>query len=579
MTEDYVTIKNEDGVPCKDRASCPIPNPFTKQKKLLQAFEQRSVVRDLFDELTTLLKPNEHGVTEETKIEEFWKRIQNLQGDERKVFNLEQEGKAFFFWLFEGINLETKSFSLKKIVKFILEKYHPFINLNMLDDRGNSLLDVIQYSGKFRYTEEYSIFKMIYSYLPTEEARVSLFLRPEKENACPLFIDAAQMNYALLKFYIDSFGPKLKDLVYYVSRFGKGNLLHRVMLDPIHSSDLSISPDKKQCIKLLLLNGVDPNQTISVDLQRKEELADQLKTPLNAIPDPPSVKPLELYLTFYYPPYEKELIKLFYTYGMKNENSFLQEQIKRWEIYLPFDNQKTLSLLSVIQALKENIQNLVEQYEYDGAMRGGMPWHYNNNNNYNNRNRYSNNSYGYSSGYDSQHYYSLLSSDEVTLFSTLRKSIADIVDFHPFLGPILLTDLQQFMENVIYFHKNPFSKNGKSIFVDPITIYKECLLIRKAYGKHGSKFKRTRKQNKEIMNKTLKNNLNILNFEADPDKQINELLSSILELVKKPQFTREEKTLFKKRAIDKKQSQINNKAKRNDLRTILEEMKGALAGR
>lgn len=587
LTAEYVSIIPEDGILCRDRKKCPIPNPFIKQQATLKQFEERELLRNLYGELTSLLEPDQYGTTYETKIEEFWKRIQDLQGREREIFNYRYKSwDPFLFWLLSRTDIDKGQYSLNKIATFIFDKYHSSIDLNMRDERDNSILDAILLSQRFKLNDEYNIFKSIYSYLPSQEAREALFLRLDAPGKCPLCnTEYTNRNYTLLKFYIEAFGPKLKDIVFHTTSFSRGNILHWVMMDYKESDDQRARGEQLKCVKALLLNGVDPNQKVTVDLDRKKQVAKELgmnEANIGRLSDPPSVKPLELYATLFYPPYNKQLLYMFYTYGMTNENSFIQEQHKRWSAFLPFKEQTIYSFQRVMNALKENVGLLVDDPGFYTPMRGGMPRYRDNYYNYYGNNysdRYSNNNDRYSNGYyDPKFYYNQLDTHEKDMFELLKNMYIDFLGFHSSLGYKLQKNFDEFIRALSIFRSTP--RQGKKIFTVPLKTYTECLRIRKAYGKHGSKFKRTRKQNKLNLNKTLRNNLNALDFEINPEKQINEILSTIMEVVKKPQFTREEKTYFKKQAIEKKQSTtLNDKTKRDELRRILEQMKTALAGR
>jgi hypothetical protein len=264
---------------------------------------------------------------------------------------------------------------------------------------------------------------------------------------------------------------------------------------------------------------------------------------------------------------------------MTNENGFLQNQIDSMKSILSYKSKQLESHENILEALYHGLIHMENDYDrnyedyYNTSQLGGFKGGYRN---YNDYNRYSN--YSRNSDNDRLYYYSRLSPSDKTTYIELYNKYEN---FRPFFSQIGIS-----MRNYISDLKRVQRKGtkivyvlNKNLFVNCISLLTECLRIRRAVGRHGSTFKRVRNQNKRNLNQTLKRNMNALNFILNPDKIINQLMDSILTLAKKPQLTKEEKELYKKRPIQIKQSTVSPQEKRDQLQALLDQLNEVLKTR
>jgi hypothetical protein len=153
------------------------------------------------------------------------------------------------------------------------------------------------------------------------------------------------------------------------------------------------------------------------------------------------------------------------------------------------------------------------------------------------------------------------------------------------------TNQTGFILSSLQFHRMVFKKEirrpprvsrvvvNKALFENMIELFNECLRVRRAVGKHGATFRRLRVTNKRNYNKTMKQKFNNLNFNLNPDPILNRLMETILTLAKKPQLTKQEKELYKKRPIQIKQSTVDPKEKRKQLLELLDQLEEVLKSR
>ncbi len=80
-----------------------------------------------------------------------------------------------------------------------------------------------------------------------------------------------------------------------------------------------------------------------------------------------------------------------------------------------------------------------------------------------------------------------------------------------------------------------------------IEVFEEALRLRKGVSKHGSKVRKSRKRNKNVINKTIKNRLVPINFNININEMLEKYIKKIKLNVEKPQLTENEKTHFKSR--------------------------------
>jgi hypothetical protein len=578
LTQDYTTIKASDGVPCANPDTCPISNPFTEQEKLAKEFNEKGTLYNLFQELLELLTT---ANSVEKAHEAFTKRIQNLKGNEKLIFNykIDKYANPYLIEILEKYPSVPSgpyagaSDKFYDLFIFILTKYANVIDYSMISVKNNNLLQAILKSKRFTGTNCYVLFKLIYSNIKDEATRENLFLNKGVINGCPLFVEE---NLLLYQFYIQTFGKKLNDIEYYISAYHKGNLLHKLMTNPLREEQAEKMKEKTLCILGLLTNGMNPNQKIMLDSEEKNKYdfttgSEEIKIK--------ELKPLELYADLFYLPYPNEVFLLFYKYGMTNENGFLQNQIDSMKSILSYKSKQLESHENILEALYHGLIHMENDYDrnyedyYNTSQLGGFKGGYRN---YNDYNRYSN--YSRNSDNDRLYYYSRLSPSDKTTYIELYNKYEN---FRPFFSQIGIS-----MRNYISDLKRVQRKGtkivyvlNKNLFVNCISLLTECLRIRRAVGRHGSTFKRVRNQNKRNLNQTLKRNMNALNFILNPDKIINQLMDSILTLAKKPQLTKEEKELYKKRPIQIKQSTVSPQEKRDQLQALLDQLNEVLKTR
>jgi hypothetical protein len=576
LTQEYTTIKDSDGVPCKNPDTCPIANPFTTQEHIAKEFNEKALLYNLYDELISILTTAESPLKGHEK---FMKRIQNLKGKERLIFNFRENSikNPYLMEIFEKyptihLHANKEKYPIFELSTFIFTKYADVIDYSMISVRNNNLLQVILKSGRFSHIQSYTLFKIIFSNIKDETMRDTLFLNKEVKYGCPLFVEN---NILLYKFYIQAFGKKLNDIDYYISYYHKGNLLHKLMTMYFPEGQTEQGKDKILCILGFLTNGMNPNQKITIDVKEKENYEKLGLREINI----GELKPLELYTELFFLPYLNEVFLLFYKYGMTNENGFLQKQIESMKSILSYTPKQLDSHENILQTL---------YYRYFAQDRYTDDYYYNNNNsynryqlggyyNYNNYNRYSD----YSRNSNEERgdmYYAKLTFNDKLIYGSLFNKYNNFDGFTSVIAESLQSYLYRFQIARRQGKKIVYEVN-KKFFEDGIALMKECLRIRRAVGKHGLTFKRVRNQNKRNLNQTLKRNFNALNFDQNPDKLINQLMDSILTLAKKPQLTKEEKELYKKRPIQIKQSTVSPQEKRDQLQALLDQLNEVLKTR
>lgn len=585
LTYAYANISSDDGTPCIDKTTCTIPNPYMEEEATRLEFNKKSVMRNLYSELYTLLVSSK-PIPEKGEV--FWRRIQNLQGNEQKIFTysggIDREETLIATML--RMNIQTATKSLYAMLSFVIDKYGSKMDFTVKAYYEQTILQFIFYSN-LKPLEIYSVFKKISDAIQDPRVREKVFLGDGSKNSCFLTNKKYHADFLILKFYIQTFGPKLKDISFFINSYMKGNLLHRYLMEYKKLNLSSSASDVLFCMEGLLSNGVDPNQPLLADAVEKEKLAQAFRVQSSMLEDLGDYKPLELHTTIFLPPYNTDLLKLFFKWGMTTENNYLNKQIDTWKGYVDPANSKELrSLKNVLLALDEYLTEEYATYDFtnnasiayrNNTQNGGMPrrhrlYSFSNNDTYSNR--YSNRWNNYNNRYR-EDYYSLLTQAEKLFFhkqSILAKEFLWAKNDITYSYQLCI----QWIDNLLEY---PNNARIKETILRTIAAFEDCKRIRRAIKKHGSKFRRTRKGNKARFNQTLKRNLNQVNINVNPDAFINKLLNEILELAKKPQFTKEEKANFKSRPITIKKSNANAQTKISQLQTILQSMKTVLETR
>jgi hypothetical protein len=573
LTKEYTTITSDNGIPCNDPVTCPISNPFTTQESIAKEFNERALLRILHEELVSLLTESS---SPEEGHEKLFRRIQNLKGKEKEIFNyqIEPSENPYLIELLEkypviGLSFETNSKVLYTLFSFIFTKYGDSINYSMITRGNRNILQALIQSNRFSELQIYALMKVIFSNIKEEEVRDTLFLNKGVKNGCPLVMEGSLVYYQL---YIQLFGNKLKDVEYFITAYHKGNLLHRLMSIYISPGDENKERYEllKSCILGLLINGVNPNQKLAIDPAEKEKY-NALKTEEIVIE---AYKPLELYTALFFPPYSKNIFINFYKYGMTNENGFLQKELEKMKSLRDMNDAQFHSHQRILESIKEyyfydrpGYNN--NYYAYNNPQLGGYRNYYNENN-YN---------YPYSNNDDPRYFYTTLTSEEKKQY----KSITEVYDNFSSKSTYIYLSLTYYMKVLLKEIRRPPRAPrltiNKSLFENTIEMLNECLRIRRAVGKHGATFRRLRVTNKRNYNKTMKQKLNNLNFNINPDTIINRLMEAILTLAKKPQLTKQEKELYKKRPIQIKQSTVDPKEKRKQLQELLDQLEEVLKSR
>jgi hypothetical protein len=585
LTEDYVKIKPSDGTFCADETACPLENPFIEEKNILNDFDRRNKVRKLYEELNSLLLAGNHPLE---KGERFLRRIANLVGDEQKVFTYEKKGQDPLLFFITSMHLRTREKRTFDILSFIIDKYGKKLNFALISGYSNATIVGHIYNAPiFNEDQKYSLLKKIMISMGDTVDRDLLFLRYDKKRGSIIQNRYLSIYSPIFKLFIQTFGPKLKNMPFYINAYTRGNLLHKLMAEYPPPNNSSRSTNFEICVEGLLLNGIDPNERLVVDVEEKERLANNSGQNINTLSDLPKLRPLEMHLIFYNPPYNEKTFKLFFKYGMTNENNLLNVEIETWKRFSNPENIEALeSYQKILQGLLERILNDSYDYQqnnnayypqYGGRRRRGS---YSSNDSYYNRRNYNNNNgHGYYSNTNNEgnpyYYYHRLTAQE----KQIVEDKFNIIKEFRYVHPTIRVNIEEFLRLVSTIRAYPTDVNLRKPLIDTITLFEECKRIRRAVGKHGSKIKRTRKQNKNTFNKTLKANLNNLNLRIDPEKFVNKLMEEILELAKDSKFTKDEKKEFKARPITIKKMSISPLEKLAQLRDLLARMKGILNSR
>ncbi len=565
LTEDYVTIKSEDGIPCTNYEDCGLTKPSSKGEALAKEFNERGKKRALFYKLSYLITNRESQEKKdsiENRVKEFWKEIQNLPEDLQDVFTIKYRtwNIPVLILLSNEEYFETKEITRFEMISYILDTYGKHLDLSVTKLDGfyrkrNILHDIIQSPRNVLVgKEKYILFRKIFKIIPDETTRDEVFLGNRSKNMqCPLqsVTNEYDFSYPILQFYIVNFGSKLNTVDYYQNgHYVKGNLLHLLMeFTPKNEENQQIY---MQCIFALLSNGMNPNQKMIVDdndfnqfkenrlmLQtnnyRRSSIERRIDDEYDYFKNNIQIKPLEVYTKLHFPNYDFDLILLFVRYGMTNDDGFFTRETARWK---NLQNKSKVdieiliysALLEYINEQKNSVYN--EYYDtYNLRQVGGGPRSYSNYSNY------SNNYNNYRSEY--QRMVNSLTYNEATKLHKLE-------DFYEKcyskLWSELYSQIGNFLRDVNY-RRADFNARVKRT----IEVFEEALRLRKGVSKHGSKVRKSRKRNKNVINKTIKNRLVPINFNININEMLEKYIKKIKLNVEKPQLTENEKTHFKSR--------------------------------
>lgn len=555
LNEDYTTIKESDGIPCTSLQQCGVPNPFNTKAKIAKEFNEKGELRDLFEVFEIYLQES----TEES-VDKFWEEIQGLEGRQRSIFLYSyQYQQLTILELILQKRFQSHKHHLFDIIMFILNKYGPFLDF-VSNETGCSFLGKVM-DSVMTHTEMYTIYRKVYSLVEKEKEKdreAVFFGVPEKKIAAPFLIYAQHFNYLVLEFYIEKFGKKLNTIEYYLKPHIRGNVLHRVMEYPI-----SRKPDEREvqlkCIHALLANGMNPNQRFDYDdLALHKYVAnsegnyytkkDFYKAKQHIEESGVLCKPLEVYVKLFFPLYDETLFSLFLRYGMTNDNEFFTKELAKWKGYLA--KPKTLQEdMLVLKAYSEYIDDVKDYGNSNYYAYGGMPYRgYNNNSNYNN----------YSP--PSRTPYEVARAQLTAAQLVILNSLEVYAQYYKFQGNNIQYSLDAYLLSLRH--------QPREIVTQTIKLYEEALRVRRAYGKHGSTFRKLRKTNNNTARKTIKNQLNLINARINLNANVEKLIEKLKENIKKPQLTKEQRDLFQQRYTTIVSQNIQSKDKYNVLKNI-----------
>lgn len=558
LQRDYTTITTSDGINCETEP-CEIPNLYEADELLAQSYNKKGEFHALFRELKSYILPS-YTYTHKNftssndyhnSVESFFRRIQDLKDDERSVFTYTPNPETISPIIFDILNYKFASptHSTFKLIRFILQKYGSFLDFTKkTPEMKRSFLHFILENAHFTLKEEYFLFKLIYDSIPTQEEREKVFFLEDVNNNIAIAF-GHEFRHLLFLFYIEKFGPKLKDVSYTRNR-REGNLLHAVCVNYISQRNTEEDIMLLQIIQGLLNAGVNPNETITIDEY----------TPSARLRN--KYKPLELYTDLFLPPYPPSLISMFARYGMTNDDSYFTKQKDFYEGLIS-NRAKRVSFDNVLKNLRLYLNEFEENY-YRSFQYGGMRYRYN---------RYPYNENNYSEN-----------SDEYRERTREYRATVLLNKLTAVEKPLYLHKAKLFSEfahswNDYRININFFRDNATTVLPIVVQEYTDALVSRKGVKKHGSKVRRTYKYNKANLNKTIKQRFNSILFNVNGEKMITDLLGKILELAKKPQFTKEEKANYKKRPLTISKSELEPREKYDRLKEIYEQMEATLKTR
>jgi hypothetical protein len=509
------TFKAEDGIACKD-GSCMIPNPYVEAAKKSKVFNDMSTKPKLYKEILGAWKEG---------LDEFTAKLKTIKDKDGGILTYKFEDKLPIL----AILLENKrNYNLTKIYELflsILKTYGKYLNLDVsYGELSETVLHSIRKS-KLPEGKQYFLFKKIYELVrPTE--REELFFMKDGYNQTPLEADIHQgkkLPLLILLFYIQFFGPKLKHMKSYIAVGFRGNLLHSLLMYPIESYteefDYKINTNNTtnrnihlnfsqnviyNCIKGLLDIGVDPNATLQKILSNNH-----LPISKEEILILESLKPLQLYMFLYKPPYEKELINLFLSYGMTNTDKFFSTQYDHYTRVI--DNPEIFEIY---------LTKISNQYDKIHSK-------YNNNSNQETTSKVSYESHRLKIYLESFYY----------LLPFIDKNMKKYKNYLP-------------------------SEYGVEIIKETIDLFKQAILFFSLSQRKNYKLRieKTRKNTKAALNKSLKNYSSNLTMVYNIDRLLRSRMKEIEEFIKYGTFTKEQKEMHRKDTLEYRQMNLPPKA-------------------
>ena len=444
----------------------------------------------------------------EEGLREFSLKLKTIKEKDGGIFTYKyQDNLPILAQLIEN----KQNYTIKEtysIILSILKTYGKYINFNVsYGERMDTLLHTIR-TSKLPEGKQYFLYRKIYDLVPPEE-REALFFKINANNEMPLesrVLLGKKLPLLLLLFYIDNFGPKLKDVKFLVIRGFRGNLLHALLLHQIdtfdyykinsNNNDRSINLNMNQnvwlsCLKGLLEAGVDPNMTLKKVLPSDRfSLSEENLTFLE------SLKPLQLHLYLYKPPYDSaDIVKLFLSYGMTNSDKYFS---KEYEFYS--QQVKSSEAFERYKATLKNLQEILTE--------------------------------------EVGHSASILANSQNTI---LRRDVA-------IYSEQFLEILPAILKNIGLFIKSLSESDGIEIAKANVNLFKECILFfsiqkRKNFKEKLAKTRKNRKTNLNLSMKKYKNKLTRL---YDIDSLLRYKMKEIDEFIKYGTFTKAQKESHRK---------------------------------
>jgi hypothetical protein len=414
-----------------------------------------------------------------------------------------------------------RNYDLKEIYSIILsilKTYGKYLKFNVRYGKEmEALLHTIR-SSTLPEGKQYFLYTKIYE-LVTPKEQEDVFFQKNKYGEIPFLTGVVlgkKVPLLLLLFYIEHFGPKLKDVKCTIVKGFTGNLLHALLLYQDDNLDYTININNNRgnidlnsvnnvllnCLKALLELGVDPNMTLKKvwSNDRFERVPEEYLGFLELL------KPLQLHLYLYKPPSDADnLIKLFLSYGMRNTDKYFNKQ---YEFY----SQQMASP----EAFRRYIVSLKKLYD---GLEGGI-------------------------GYD-------ISKVNNTQDINVKRDITIYVEeFYKILPAI--------QQNTRDFIRLLSDEYGVEIIKRNLDLFKQCILFfsiqrRKNYRAKLAKTKKNRKTNLNLSMKKYKNKLGLT---YNIDSLLRSKMKEIDELIKYGTFTKEEKEEYRKSVREYRQMDL-----------------------
>jgi hypothetical protein len=516
------TLVAADGIVCKD-GSCGIPNPYVEASKQSKVFNDMSTKLRLYKELEASWKVG---------LPEFTAKLKTIKEKDGSIltYKPDEETLPFLAQLIEN----KRNYDLKEmysIILSILKTYGQYLKFNVrYGKETEALLHTIRQSS-LPEGKQYFLYTKIYELVNPEE-REALFFQKNKYGEIPFLSSVVlgkKVPLLLLVFYIENFGPKLKDVKCSIIKGYIGNLLHALLLYQDDHLEYTINTNNNRgninlnsvnnvwmnCLKGLLELGVDPNMTL-----KKVWTNDRfIRVPEEYLTFLESLKPLHLHLYLYKPPSDADnLINLFLSYGMTNSDKYFSKQ---YEFY----SQQ----ISTPEAFRRYIVSLKKLYV---GLEEGIGYNVSKLNN--------------------------------TQDINVKRDITIYVEeFYKILPAI--------EENTRDYIGSLSEEYGVEVVKRNIDLFKQCILFfsiqkRKNYREKLAKTKKNRKTNLNISMKKYKNKVRLT---YNIDSLLRSKMKEIDELIKYGTFTKEEKEEYRKSVREYRQMDLPPKQIYSALETQL----------